>query len=194
VTAGPEETLESTAALLARVRAGDDAARNDLLARYLPMLRRWAHGRLPDHARQLADTDDLVQITLLRALKQMGTFEPNREGAFLVYLRRILLNALRDEIRRSRRSRIAGEPDETVADERRSALEEAIGHETLERYEAALAMLTEEQREAVVLSIEFDYTHQQVAEAVGKPTANAARMMVSRALVRVAEIMGREHD
>ena len=67
-----------------------------------------------------------------------------------------------------------------------------IGRETVERYEAALVELTEEQREAVILRIEFDFKHEQIAEAVGKPTANAARMLVSRALVRVAEIMGRE--
>jgi RNA polymerase sigma factor (sigma-70 family) len=189
---GPEENLESTVVLLARMREGDERARDRLLARYLPVLRRWSHGRLPDYARQLADTDDLVQITLVRALNHMGTFDPSREGAFLLYLRRILLNALRDEIRRARRSRIVGEPDTDLPDHRRSGLEEVIGREVLDRYESALATLTEEQREAVVLRIEFNFTHEQVAEAIGKPTANAARMLVSRALLRVAESMGDE--
>jgi RNA polymerase sigma-70 factor (ECF subfamily) len=182
-----QEDLEATAALLARVRAGDDAARDRLLARYLPILRRWSHGRLPAFARQLADTDDLVQITFLRALNRLKDFEPNREGAFLLYLRRILLNALRDEIRKAHRSRIVGEPNEEHPDGGRSVLEQVLGHEVLDRYEAALAELSEEQREAVVLRIEFGFTHEQVAEAIGKPTANAARMLVSRALLRVAE-------
>jgi len=188
----PERDLDSTVTLLARVRAGDEIARDRLLARYLPTLRRWAHGRLPSYARQLADTDDLVQVTLLRAFNHLGSFEPKREGALLLYLRRILLNALRDEIRRSRRAQSSGEPDVEIPDPGRSTLEEVIGRETVERYEAALVELTEEQREAVILRIEFDFKHEQIAEAVGKPTANAARMLVSRALVRVAEIMGRE--
>ncbi len=191
---GPERGLDSTVSLLARVRAGDGTARDRLLARYLPILRRWAHGRLPSHARQLADTDDLVQITLVRAFNHLGSFEPKREGAFLLYLRRILLNALRDEIRRSRRAHASGEPDVDIPDPGRSTLEEVIGRETVERYEAALTELTEEQREAVILRIEFDFKHEQIAEAVGKPTANAARMLVTRALVRVAEIMSREPD
>jgi RNA polymerase sigma-70 factor (ECF subfamily) len=188
----PDKDLDSTVTLLARYRAGDEIARDRLLARYLPILRRWAHGRLPSHARQLADTDDLVQVTLLRAFNHLGSFEPKKEGAFLLYLRRILLNALRDEIRRSRRAPSSGEPGVGIPDPGRSTLEEVIGRETVERYEAALAELTEEQREAVILRIEFDFKHEQIAEAVGKPTANAARMLVSRALVRVAEIMGRE--
>ena len=48
----------------------------------------------------MVDTDDLVQVAVLRALNKVGRFEPHREGAFLAYLRRILLNAVRDEIRR----------------------------------------------------------------------------------------------
>lgn len=183
--------LESTGSLLARYRAGDQAARDRLLARYLPILRRWAHGRLPSHARQLADTDDLVQIAVVRTLDRMKTFEPTREGAFLLYLRRVLMNALRDEIRRTRGRTFVGEPDPGLADPR-SVLEEVVGRETMDRYEAALAQLTGEQREAVVLRIEFDFKHEQIAQAIGKPSANAARMLVSRALLRVAEIMGDE--
>jgi RNA polymerase sigma-70 factor (ECF subfamily) len=184
------DNLESTARLLARVRDGDGAARETLLGRYLPILTRWAHGRLPTRARGLADTEDLVQVTLIRALNRLEEFEPRREGAFLAYLRQALLNALRDEIRRSARRPGGEEPDESIPDPRPSGLEEALGRETLERYEAALTTLTEEQREAVILRIEFGYTHEQVAESLGKPTANAARMVVSRALLRLAEVMG----
>src|SRR5213083_1501520 len=92
--------LESTATLLARVRNGDVAARDRILARYRPTLHRWAHGRLPSRARGLVDTDDLVQITLIRALNRLKEFEPRREGAFLAYLRQILLNQIREELRR----------------------------------------------------------------------------------------------
>jgi hypothetical protein len=47
---------------------GTAAARERLFARYLPVLKRWAHHRLPRAARALRDTDDLVQDTLLNAL------------------------------------------------------------------------------------------------------------------------------
>lgn len=183
------ESLETTAGLLQRVRDGDARARERLLARYLPSLRRWAHGRLPPGARELADTDDLVQVTLLRALDHLEGFEPRRPGAFLAWLRRILLNALRDEIRRTVR-RTGREPlDEALPDPAPSVVEQAIGREGLERYEAALSGLSDEQQEAVILRIELGLTYEQVAEAMGKPSANAARMVVSRALARLAEAM-----
>lgn len=181
-----DSPIHATVALLHRYRGGDEAARDALLARYLPMLRRWAHGRLPGSARGLADTDDLVQITLLRAMKHMGTFEPRREGAFLAYLRRIMLNAIREEIRRASR-RPSGEP---ISEELPAPRDFAVEQDTFEAYEKALASLPEDQQEAVMLRVEFGYTHQEIADAVGSPSANAARMMVARALVRLAEGMG----
>jgi hypothetical protein len=41
----------------------------------------------------------------------------------------------------------------------------------------------------VILRIEMGYTHQQVAEALGKPSADAARMLVARAMVWLTEAM-----
>ena len=92
-------TLESTSSLLLLAREGDAAARDQLFVRYLPRLKQWTHGRLPSRARHLLDTDDLVQVVLVRALSQLGRFEPRREGAFFAYLRQSVMNC-----RRSRRS------------------------------------------------------------------------------------------
>jgi len=184
--------LETTSELLTRVRSGDTAARERLVARYLPMLKRWAHGRLPASARGMVETDDLVQVSLIRVLNHLGDFEPRHEGAFLAYLRRILLNALRDEIRRSVR-RPAGEPlPEDLADGQPSLLEQAMGREAVESYEAALMSLTEAQQEAVILRIEFGYDYQRIADAIGSPSAKAAHMVVSRALLRLAQALA-EH-
>lgn len=181
--------LESTASLLAGVRAGDGQARERLVRRYLPTLLRWAHGRLPRSARDLAETQDLVQVTLLKALTHVDTFEPRREGAFLAYLRQILWNEIRMEIRRV--SRRPGRQDltENLAGRAPSPLEEAIGSDALRAYERALTTLREEEREAVILRIEFGFTHQEAAEALGKPSADAARMLVARAMVRLTEAM-----
>ncbi len=185
----PPPDLESTASLLQKVRAGSLEARERLVRRYLATLRRWAHGRLPGRARDLVDTDDLVQDTLLRALDQVEGFEPRREGAFLAYLRRILVNQIRDQVRRVSRVPGHAELPEGIADVGPSPLAEAIGAEAFQKYEAAMATLSEEEQEGVMLRIEMGFTHQQVAEALGKPSANAARMFVARALVRLAEVM-----
>lgn len=183
------QDLESTAVLLARVRQGEAGARERLAGRYLQVLQRWAHGRLPPAARDLAETKDLVQVTLVRALNRVESFEPRREGAFLAYLRQILLNEIRAHLRRALRRPQRQPLSEDLVQPGASPLEEAIGSEALQAYEKALATLTPEEREGVVLRIEMGYTHQQVAEALGKPSADAARMLVARAMVRLAEVM-----
>ncbi len=177
--------LESTATLLRRVRDGDLTARERLCALYLPVLRRWAHGQMPHNARDLVDTHDLVQITLMRVLDRVAQFEPRHEGAFLCYLREALLSSIRDEIRRSVR-RGGGkrvELDETLP---LPAIAEAVGADTLAEYERALALLEPGEREAVLLRIEFGLSFAEIAEALEKPSADAARMAVKRALVALA--------
>ncbi len=187
---GAKPQPESTQELIARLREGDDSAREALFARYLPVLRRWGRGRLPVWARGTADTDDLVQVTLLRALNHLGRLEVEREGAFLAYLRQALVNGVRDEIRRTARRPVAVELDPELASGERSPVESAIGAELLARYERALASLTQEEQEAVILNVEFGYRHAELADALGAPSANAARMRVARALARLAEAMG----
>jgi RNA polymerase sigma-70 factor (ECF subfamily) len=106
---------QSTTVLLHLTRNGDNDARKELTRRLLPRLRRWgAHGRLPQSARNLADTDDLVQVSLMRALEHVREFEPQHEGAFLSYLRRIVLNAVRDELRRAGRRPARAELGDTL--------------------------------------------------------------------------------
>ena len=68
-------------------------------------------------------------------------------------------------------------------------LEEALGADLLDAYEKALLQLPEDQREAVVLKIEFGYSRLQLAEALGRPSIDAARMFTARALVRLTELI-----
>jgi RNA polymerase sigma-70 factor (ECF subfamily) len=184
--------LDTTFDLVERAKAGDDDALNRLFARYLPSLRRWASGRLPRWSRDLMDTDDLVQETVVRAVKRIDRFESRHEGALQAYLRQAIVNRIRDEVRRARRAPAPAPLDDNEKATDASPLEAAIGEEALERYEAALARLRPEEREAVIARVEMDGSYQDVAVALGKPSADAARMAVSRALVRLAREMSRE--
>ena len=108
--AGPQASaVATTADLLHRARLGDADALNDLFARYLPSLRRWARGRLPRWTRDLRDTDAVVQETLVQTLKHIGDFQPRHEGALQAYLRQALVNRVRDEVRRVNRHGVAAE-------------------------------------------------------------------------------------
>ena len=186
-TAGGE--LESTATLVARLRDGDELARERLFNRCLPLLRRWARGRLPHYGRDLSETDDLVQTTMMRALNNLEEFEPRRQGAFLAYLRQILMNAVREEIRRTGRHNPNRLRESSQRMTSTSALENAIGEETVDAYERALEKLSPARREAVILRLEFNLSFQEIAAETGAPSADAARMQVSRALLELAQAM-----
>jgi RNA polymerase sigma-70 factor (ECF subfamily) len=184
-----ENRTESSFELLLRAKQGNTDAVERLCARYLPRLQRWAHRRLPASSRGMLDTEDLAQEVLFRAVERVSSFEPRHEGAFQGYLRQMLLNRIRDEARRGQR-RPAGE---TLGEEQPAAdpspLEMAIGAEALARYETALQRLTPQERELIIARVELEFSAAEIAEAVGKPTAAAAQMAVSRALVRLAKEM-----
>jgi RNA polymerase sigma-70 factor (ECF subfamily) len=189
IKSGFNAAQETTASLLRRVRDGDSKASERLLARYLPVLQRWAHGRLPKGARDIVDTDDLVQDTLTKALRRIEVFDPRKEGAFLAYLRQILINEIRKQAQRvSNKPRREGLSEDLEKGDP-SPLEEILTLETLQAYESAFAMLPSEMQEAIMLRIELRFSHRQVAEALGYPSADAARMQVARAVVRLAEAM-----
>lgn len=186
---GSSGNVESTFSLIERARAGDSEALERLFARYLKPLQRWASGRLPAWARDISDTGDLVQETLLKTFKRIGGFEPRRVGALQAYLRQAVLNGIREELRRKGRQPPAADLDDIEVDSAESPLEQAIGREGVERYEQALARLKAEEREAIIARVEMGYSYKELAEALGKPTPDAARKAAQRALVRLAEEM-----
>ena len=186
---GPLENTQSTALLVGKAQDGDAAARDALIAHCLPALRRWARGRLPAFARDLAETEDLVQVTLMQALKNLDRFQYRGTGSFLAYLRMILLNAVKQELRRVGRTPDSTERMDLAVEGEDSVLANCIGKDTLEHYERGLRQLTPGQRDAVVLRLEFGLSFAEVAAETGAKSSDAARMLVSRGLARLADIM-----
>ena len=190
-TTGRAGGEESSFVLVQRACSGDDRALNDLCARFLPRLQRWAHGRLPGWARDAVDTQDLVQETLTHIAQRIQSFEPRHKAAFHSYLRQALLNRVRDQIRRAQRRPAADPLDSGRPSVEPSPLESAIGREALERYEAALQRLKPDDRDAIILRVELGCPLAEVAETLNKPSVAAAHIAVSRALVRLVKEMSR---
>jgi RNA polymerase sigma-70 factor (ECF subfamily) len=177
---------EDTFKLLERARSGDSAALDALFARYLPPLRRWASGRLPQWARDAADTQDLVQETLLNAFRKIGAFQPQHEGALQAYLRQALMNRVRDELRRHSRRGQPAALDSGIEDSTESPLERAIGRERLEQYEDALQRLRPDDRDIIIARVEMGFSYVEITTLLGKPSVAATRKAAERALVRLA--------
>jgi RNA polymerase sigma-70 factor (ECF subfamily) len=194
VTARPDDDWESLDSfeLVIRAKGGDERARDTLLRRYHPRLRRWAHGRLPNGAKGAYETHDLVQDALLQVVNNLHTFNPRHEGAFQGYVRAILYNRIRDLGRQSSRRGTGLPLDTELAGRGASPLDQAIGTQTRERYEAGLAQLRPEDRELIIARIEMELPYNELMVMFGKPSVSAVTMAVRRALVRLAEAMAHE--
>jgi RNA polymerase sigma factor (sigma-70 family) len=180
---GPESTVE----LLARARAGDAAALDEVFARAIPLLTRWASGRLPRWTRDMIDTDDLVQETVVNTLKHIDVFEYRADSALQAYLRQAVMNRIRNEIRRAMRHPAPAPLDSGAADAGLSPLEELIGKQAVEAYDEAMTALEPEEREAIIGRIELGLSYAELATAMGRPSADAARMAVARAMLKLAK-------
>lgn len=183
---------QSSLRLIERARAGDNGALEELVRRYLPRLRRWASGRLPKAARGMVDTEDIVQETMIKAVRNLGAADVLGDGALQAYLRQAVTNRLTDAYRGAvRRPSDTGLTSDLPAADA-SPLEQSIGAEALRRYEAALARLKAEDREAIVLRVELCYEYDEIAAMLAKSSAASARMAVSRALARLSREMSAE--
>lgn len=175
--------------LVIRAKAGDRVALEALFSRYVVRLQRWAHGRLPPGARGALQTYDLVQETLKSAFEHLPEFSPRHEGAFQGFVRTILRNRLNDILRQFQRRGAPEQLDAGLPGGESSPFELAAFAETLGRYDAALDRLRPEDKELIIARVELCLSHAEIAEQFGKPTAGAANMAVSRALVRLAQEM-----
>jgi RNA polymerase sigma-70 factor (ECF subfamily) len=185
--------MTNTIELLERFKQGDEGAVSLLVERSIPPLKRWARGRLPHWARSLAETQDLVQNAVLRALPHLKTFEARHPGALQAYLRQAVDNHIRDEIRKVKVRPVAMLLSEEQPDEGPSPLERAIGQQGIERYEAALQTLRPIDREAIIARCELQQSYEEIAIALNKPSADAARMAVVRALKSLVKAMSGTH-
>jgi len=182
--------IVSSIELFRRARRGDQEALDRLMGRYLPRLFRWAHGRLPKAVRQGQSTGDMVQDAILRSLRHLDEFDPPHEEALEGYLRQAIRNRIRDEIRKIGRQPPVVALDDVVEATDPSPLAEALSAEAWERYEAGLERLRPHDRNAILLRVEMGLEYDEVAKQLGRPSVEAARLAVKRALGRLMVELG----
>src|SRR6266478_7927920 len=90
--------LASTHVLLRRTQEGDKAALNDLCNRYMMRVLAAVRARLGAELRQKVESWDIVQDAMMASLKNLATFDQEREGAFLNWLSTVVENRIRDQI------------------------------------------------------------------------------------------------
>src|SRR6516225_5881973 len=88
--------------LLARARAGDDAARGRLLELYRNYLRFVARVLISQPLQARLDASDLVQETVLKAYREFAGFLGSSDPELVAWLRKILVRTLADQVKRHR--------------------------------------------------------------------------------------------
>jgi len=114
---------------------------------------------------------------------------PERPGSVPTCLRQVILDKMRDEFGPEGHRLPAQTREDALPPEEPSRLEQAIGRDALQRYEAALQRLPDIEREAILARIELRLNDDEVASALDEPSVEAARVTVNRAIVNLALIM-----
>ena len=156
----------------------DNATRDSMLAA-IPNLRAFGISLTGNVDR----ADDLVQETILRALKNIDSFEPGTNMS--AWLFTILRNLFRSEYRK--RKREVEDATGMYADSLKSQPEQATRLE-FEELRAALDKLPDDQREAVILVGASGFSYEEAAAICGC-AVGTIKSRVNRARNRLAEIM-----
>ncbi|NWG53383.1 MAG: RNA polymerase sigma factor [Hydrogenophilaceae bacterium] len=151
----------------------EEADPREAIAALLPRLRRFARSLAGDQA----DADDLVQVAIERALRNIDRYA--RGTRLDSWMFRVLKNAWIDEARaRGRRAKVLApaEAGESVGDDAAGAMEAKL---ELRAVETAMQALPEEQRLAIGLVCVEGLSYREAAEAldipVGTLTSRLAR-------------------
>jgi RNA polymerase sigma-70 factor (ECF subfamily) len=186
-------------ALLARARAADRGALGELLALYQNYLRILARTHLHEFPSARCDASDLVQETLIEALRDFPRFAGTTERELLAWLRRILARNLADQVKHHKAKIRTFERQESLEGllERSSsavhaALVEGVSSPSTRasrREQAvlladALERLPADYREVIVLRNFQALAFEAVAACMGR-SAGAVRMLWARALERL---------
>ena len=185
------EDVRSTLHLLNVARDGDEDAVNEICRRYFPRLHAWARGRLPAPARGMVETTDIVQEVLIRAANRFKDIEVEKSEGFCCYLRRAVINRIRDEVRKADRRGPVVEIDDRMAGGGGDPDQDVSAKHTMERFDHALTKLKPDEREAVVARMELELGYDEIADLLGRPSAEAARKFTSRSLLKLAQIMSK---
>jgi len=178
----------NTKILWRKAKAGDQAAFEQLFAMHAEPLLAFVRSRLGGALRDKLEPEDILQDAYLAALKCFDDFEYTDEGAFRRWMCRIIDNRMRDshDYFAAKKRQEAPLPPSPL-----TGPLTAFGRmENRQRIEAALAMLSLEHREVLLLRYYEGLSAEQAGVRMQR-TAGAIRNLSARALVELARHLGK---
>jgi RNA polymerase sigma-70 factor (ECF subfamily) len=195
-----------TQVLLTAARGGDAAARNQLLERHREALRRMIALRMDPRIARRVDASDIVQDVLVEANRRLTDYLEQARMPFHLWLRHLARDRMIDAHRMhrgaARRSTDREQPLDRAATGDRSALDlaaficdrqltpaaAATHHELEERFQAAIELLDDADREVILMRHFEQLTNGEVAQALELSDA-AAGMRYLRAMRRLRDLL-----
>lgn len=184
--------LELDARLVERCLQGDESAWEDLVKTHT----RRVYAICYRFTGKDSEAQDLTQDVFLRVFKSVKSFRAG-EGSFAVWLTRLTRNLLIDNYRRTKMERATDSiEDQLLVLEERTAIEsrtDAIlaGREASEVLQAALARLSPELRETVILRDLEELEYREIAQVLGVPEGTV-KSRLNRGRAELARILRRQ--
>jgi len=161
-------------------RNGDAGALAAICEKLYPRIYRYLSYKVGD----VRDAEDLAGEVFVRMLEAI----PGQKGSLEAWLFRIAGNVLTDHYRkRSVRSDTVALPEEIAGEDDPAAT--AARKLDADRLRQGMKVLTEEQKEVVILRFVMGYGHGEVAEIMGR-SAGAIRALQFRALSALKDALG----
>lgn len=178
--------------LLARARTGDRDAAGSLLRRHRPYLKLIAQRSLDARVVVRVDPSDIVQQACLEAYRDLPAFRGASEGEWIAWLRRILQNTIaqtveqhvltqKRAVHRERSLEALLEPGRPLGEfvelEGSSPSQRVLRGEAAVRLAEAIAMLPQDQAEAIRLRHLEGWTLERLAGHFGRSEAAVAGLL-----------------
>jgi RNA polymerase sigma-70 factor (ECF subfamily) len=193
--------------LIAAAISGDRVALNDLLLSHFDRLHVLIERRLPARLKEALTVDDVVQETLVRAIRGIAHFEPRGDQSFSAWLdtlARHTMDALsiahaakkRGGQFRRRTGAVQNSSDtladllEVLTDDEETASTATAAKEAIRAVQVGIACLPQEQQQAVRLRYIQGQSVDETADALGRSPA-AIRGLLYRAKRRLRTLLGR---
>jgi RNA polymerase sigma factor (sigma-70 family) len=175
-------------AILERARQGDTGAFERLAAAHRPRLEALIRTRLGARLGPRIEVDDVVQETLLRALRSLPAYQEQGPGSFFRWLGGIANHVILEAAKREKRDLILPldvEPASPLVSQSKASARD----ERFERLRGSLDALSPDHRQVILLARIERLPMKEVALRMGR-TPEAATQLLWRALQKLKASFG----
>jgi RNA polymerase sigma-70 factor, ECF subfamily len=175
------EVMADVQVLVRRAQANDRAAFGELYELFCPKIYSYIAYHLNGRSEA---AEDLTEEVFMKALQNLGSFQ-FREVPFSSWLYRIAHNHLIDHIRSSKKQQMVNIDDAQHLLFERDRLDGRLDRQTLT---SALAKITEDQRQIVLMRVVQGLSIAETAKAVGK-SEDSIKQLQSRGLKALKRVL-----